>query len=91
MLYEIYLISIVLITIVVIIYYYNQQIAYNNEVARINQLEALMLKQQEELLKARSESTPCPTGEYTTPRSCFFDSDYTCKWNTTTQRCDLAS
>jgi hypothetical protein len=89
MIHYIYIVGIFLITIAVIVYYYMQQKNYEEEMKKIALLESLERKRNEELENARSLTTPCPYGNFDTPRSCFVDSDNKCSWNIKTKRCEI--
>lgn len=88
MLHEIYILSMLIITIVIIIYYYNQEIDHRAELEKIKNIEEKNKKLQQELEFIRSQTTACPVGEFKDPRSCYFDSGYICSWNDVAKRCD---
>lgn len=88
MINQLYILVIILVTIVVIIFYYNQQISYRAEIERIKKLEDKYQKENDEIDFIRKQSMACPYGDFKTPRSCYFDSDYACSWNDLAKRCD---
>jgi hypothetical protein len=74
--------------VIVLIYYYNQEAEYRKEIDKINKLENQKRLQQLQLSLIKAESTPCPVGNFTSPRSCYIDSGYSCTWNDVINRCD---
>lgn len=75
------------ITIGVIIYYYVKSEEHKKELEKISRVEA----KEKELEKLRASTVVCPAGTFSTPRSCYEDSNYTCSWNEVTQRCEQKS
>lgn len=88
MLHQIYITAIFLLTIVIVIYYYSQESDYKKEIEKIDRLESMRRRDQQELDIIRLQSMPCPYGNFKTPRSCYFESGYLCTWNDIAQRCD---
>lgn len=89
MIHEIYIFSVLVISIGVIVYYYLQENKHKQELEKINKIEQAFRKEQLELETLRAQTTPCPVGNFTNPRSCYIDSNYTCSWNDITKRCDI--
>jgi len=89
MIHQIYIISIVVITILVFIYYYIKSTEFDKELEKIKHLEYIELQKTRELEKFRKETVPCSVGDFKDPRSCYFGSNYMCSWNTKTKRCDM--
>ena len=88
MLHQIYITAIILLTIVIVIYYYSQESDYKKEIEKIDRLESIRRRDQRELEMIRSQSMPCPYGNFKTPRSCYIESGYSCTWNDIARRCD---
>jgi hypothetical protein len=88
MLYQIYILSILVITVVILVYYYTQEIDHRKELEKIEKIESKNKQYQNELELIRSQTLPCPVGDFKDPRSCYFDSGYMCSWNDGAKRCD---
>ena len=88
MIHQIYIFSIIVITVIVLIYYYTQESDYKREIEKINKLENMKWREQRELEMIRSQTTPCQVGDFRSPRSCYIDSGYACTWNELANRCD---
>jgi hypothetical protein len=88
MIHQIYILSIIVITVIVLIYYYIQEADYKREIEKIDKLENMRWRDQRELEMIRSQTMPCPFGNFRSPRSCYFDSGYACTWNDLANRCD---
>lgn len=88
MIHQIYIFCIIVITIAILIYYYIQENEHRKEIEKIDKIESQKRKEQRELDLIRSQTVPCPVGNFRTPRSCYFDSGYMCTWNDIAQQCD---
>lgn len=88
MIHQIYIFCLIVITIIVVTYYYIMDAEYKKELDKINRLESKYIQDQNALQFIRSQSRPCPVGDFKSPRSCYFDSGNTCTWNDAGKRCD---
>jgi len=88
MIHQIYILAIMTITVIILIYYYSQEADYKRELDKIDRLEKKQFARQRELEIIRTQTMPCQMGNFTTPKSCYFDSGYACTWNELTNRCD---
>ncbi len=70
------------------VYYYLQEEDHRKELEKINKMEILNRKEQQQITYIRSQSIPCSVAEFSDPRSCYIDSNYTCAWNELAKRCD---
>lgn len=88
--YNFYYILIIVLIILYFFYYYLVKIeSHQHELKRILILEKKM-KQREFLInQARSLSVPCNIPDLNTPKECYLDSNYDCKWSTDAERCNL--
>lgn len=89
MIHCVYIISIIVITIFVLIYYFIKKNEQQKELRKIDAIEAAERNKNEELERRRSMTTPCPYGNFTGARECYFGSDNKCSWNIRTRRCEL--
>lgn len=85
---QIYILCVLVITVVVLVYYYVLEADHKHELEKVNKLESQHKRAQHDLEVARSRTTPCTSGNFTDPRSCYVDSGYACSWNDLTKRCD---
>ena len=69
-----------------IVIYLNLSINYNhiNELIRINKIENLEKKREHR----RKTTVKCPIDGLLTARDCYYNSNFRCKWDTFTQRCN---
>lgn len=88
MIHQIYILVIIVMTAAIIIYYYIQESKHQKELDKINKLETINKKNNQQLEDIRLKTNPCPLGEFSDPRSCYFDSNYACVWNEQAKRCD---
>ena len=88
MIHQIYIFTIIVITVIMLIYYYAQEADHKKELEKIDKLENHKWREQRELEIIRQQSLPCPRADFKSPRSCYIDSGYTCTWNDLAQRCD---
>lgn len=88
MIHKIYFGIVLIITVISLIYYYLQEEDHMKELEKINKMEMENRKELEQIAYFRSKSVPCSAGNFTDPRSCYIDSDYTCTWNSLAKRCD---
>lgn len=88
MIHKLYLGAIFILTIIVLIYYYTQEEDHRKELEKINRMEIANKRELQQLAYIRSQSVPCTVANFTNPRSCYIDSDYTCTWNELAKRCD---
>mgnify|MGYP006413104061 CR=1 FL=1 len=84
----IYLVMLFVVTIIIVIYYYFQEKNHRQELEKIEKMERNDVQRKQEMKVIRAKSTPCNVGNYSDPRSCYFDSGYQCKWNEIGNRCD---
>jgi hypothetical protein len=89
MIHQIYIFTVIVITAAILMYYYAQEADYRREIDKINRLEIKNFKEQRDLDIIRSQTMACPRGDFKTPRSCYFDSEYMCSWNDVANRCDM--
>jgi len=85
----IYIIGLILITVYIICIYFRNEHLHQTELNRIRLLEIKHQKKMDALNKIRLLTKPCSKKDLKTPRSCYFESKYKCKWNENAERCDL--
>jgi len=90
-LHQIYLCAMLIATVVISVYYYLQEDNHRRELEKINRMEIANRKEQQQMAYIRSQTTPCISGNFSDPRSCYIDSGYTCAWNEVAKRCDQKS
>ncbi|CAH6421475.1 Hypothetical protein KVN_LOCUS287 [uncultured virus] len=61
---------------------------HQKEMDKINKLESLNKEKNDKLNALRLKTTPCHFKDLICPRSCYFDSNFECSWNTATDRCE---
>ena len=83
-----YLLGIFIITILIIIMYIRSEKLHNLELKKINGIENKIKIKQQLLKQKRDKTIECPFKNLNDPRSCYFQSDYTCSWNEETERCE---
>jgi len=88
MIHQLYIFSLIIITIIILIYYFMQDADYQREMIKINKIERRDNLAKQELELIRSQTVPCLVGDFQNPRSCFIDSGYSCSWNERAKRCD---
>jgi len=88
MIHQIYILAIIIITVAVVIYYYCQEADHKREIDKIDRLEKKQYERQRELEMIRAQTMACPVGNFSNPKSCYFDSGYACTWNELANRCD---
>lgn len=88
MIHYIYIFSVIIITIFVLIYYFIKRSEHDEQLKKIDLLEAIEQKKKEDLERLRSVTEGCPYGKFENPRDCYFGSDNRCSWNTKTKRCE---
>lgn len=91
MIHQIYLCSILIITIVILIYYYLLEEDHRKELEKISKMEIANRRELQQMAYIRSQSNPCSVGDFHDPRSCYVDSNYACSWNELAKRCDQKS
>lgn len=87
-LHQIYLFTMLVVTVGFLIYYYLQEDNHKKELEKINRMEIANRKEQQQMAYIRSQTVPCVSGTFNDPRSCYVDSGYTCSWNEIAKRCD---
>lgn len=88
MIHQIYILCLLAITVLVLVYYYMLESEHKKELEKINRLEIENKREQQQLEMIRSETVPCQAGSFMDPRSCYYNSGYTCTWNELAKRCD---
>lgn len=86
---NIYIVGLVFVTLIVLSMYIINQMDHLRELEKIRMLEEKMANHDLNLRKIRNRTTACPIKDLTTPRNCYFDSNFTCSWNEDADRCDL--
>ena len=89
--HQLYIYSLLFVTICAIIYYNIKSEEHKNEMNKIIMLEAKFAEQESELEKLRATTQTCNVGTFLTPRSCYENSNYECSWNEFTKRCETKS
>lgn len=84
---NIYLIGIVAVTLIVVFIYVNNERAHQKELERIMYLEKVADDKRKALEQIRLRFTPCNIKHLTTPRSCYLDSGYKCRWSEDAEMC----
>lgn len=84
-----YIILIVIIVFAISSVLYMQHTSHIRELNRIKMLESKYQRKEEMLQKLRMQTSECPVPNLRDPRSCYFGSNYTCKWNERIGRCDM--
>lgn len=85
---KVYLFILLIITLWFIYIYLTNDTDYKNELARITKIEKENEQKKLEIENERSKTTACYVEGLDGPRKCYFDSNFTCKWNTKAERCD---
>ncbi len=70
------------------LFLFNNQ-AYVNEMERIHKLEIQIEQDRKRLEDIRKKTIPCDITGLNDPRSCYVNSNYSCRWNTDAERCDM--
>ena len=86
--YIIAILIILFITIVTLYVIYTNELIYQNEMIRINKLEKQYEEENKKIEELSKKTKKCPIDGLTNPRSCYFKSNYNCKWNELLRRCD---
>jgi hypothetical protein len=73
--------------LVLIVYIYKLIDSYDQHFRELKRIQILE-KKLEELANIRTKTTACDIPNLNTPRECYIDSNYTCKWNIVADRCD---
>ena len=89
MIHQIYILCVLAITVIILVYYYTLEVDHRKELEKIDRMELLNKREHREMELIRSQSSPCPVGNFTNPRACYYDSGYMCTWNDVARRCDL--
>ena len=82
------ILGVVIITFIILLKCAVDEIQYEDELERIKYIEHKKALEEKELELIRSETHPCHIDNLTTPRACYVNSNYKCKWNEKTNRCD---
>lgn len=85
---KIYLIGLIIMTLFIICLFVLQNNDHKKELERINNLELKYKQEQQKLQKIRNKTIPCFMKNLNDPRSCYFNSNYKCRWNDEANRCD---
>ncbi len=62
---------------------------HENELKRVSIIEKKIKQKKFIIEQARMHSTPCDTPDLLTPKECYIDSNYQCKWSIEADRCNL--
>lgn len=76
---------------ILLFYIYTLIDFYDNhykELRRIEILEKQFNDKKESINNARKKTIECDIPDQNNPRDCYLNSNYTCKWNIYTDRCD---
>ena len=84
----IYLSCILILILWTIYIIYDKQNKYNIEIKRINFIEKQLNKNKLNKELTRSNSIPCDIDNLFSPRDCYIESGYTCKWSMESDRCN---
>ena len=84
----IYIILIVIITIWTLYLYLINDHYHKNELRRIEIIENKMRQKREFINSHRMNSIPCNIPNLNTPRDCYNNSNYNCKWKLEADRCN---
>lgn len=88
MLKLIYITGIAFISLFIIYMYFVQQQEHKKEVEITELLEDKFQNRQRELRAMRSKTKPCHIKNLSSPKRCYYDSNYKCIWNEQAERCD---
>lgn len=84
----VYLILIAIVTIwTLYIYFINDQ-DHKNELKRIEIIENKNRQKKDFIDSHRNNTIPCNVPNLNTPRDCYNNSNYTCKWHIEANRCN---
>jgi hypothetical protein len=83
-----YIFVLIIITLIITVYYFIKQNDYYQEIEKIKRLEIIENENKKRLERLRTHTKPC-NENYKDPRSCFFNSGFTCSWNELTKRCEI--
>ena len=80
----------IIITIIVfgIYQYIDIRERHDNELIRIEILEKKRKQRNYQINEARLNSVECSIPDLNTPKECYLDSNYTCKWSIIADRCN---
>ena len=82
-------IIVIIITIIFIYIYYRQESNHQYQQAKIKALEDKYNLKMREIEDVSTKTIVCPVSDLTSPRSCYYGSNYRCSWNDIIGRCDL--
>ena len=85
----IYIILVIMVLVYGLYLYMEIQEKHNNEIKRIEILEKKLNQKKYNIENARLNSTECPIPELNSPKECYNDSNYSCKWSVEAERCNL--
>lgn len=88
MLKLIYIALVIIISLWTFYVFMEKDYDYQNEMRRIQYIETKNQKKKDYINYNRTNTTPCEIPGLFTPRDCYIDSEYTCKWNERADRCN---
>jgi regulatory protein YycI of two-component signal transduction system YycFG len=88
MIQRIYIITLLVLTVFFVYLYFNDWNEHQKEFDRISNIEKNYEEEQKRINELRAKTTECSIKGLESPRICYVGSNYTCKWNTDTKRCE---
>ena len=88
MLKVIYIALIIIVTIWTLYLYLENDEDYKNELKRISMIENRLRKKKDFVNYHRLNSIPCNIPNLNNPRECYLGSNYLCRWNEHSDRCN---
>lgn len=86
---HIYIILVLILLVYLLYTYMDIQDKHNYELKRIEVLQKKLNQKKNEVENARANTTECPIPELNSPKECYIDSNYNCKWSIEADRCNL--
>lgn len=84
----IYIITVMAATAIIFYLYLTTDYDHQRQITKLELIEYEQELKKKNLEMLRSKTKSCPIPNLETPRKCYYDSKYTCSWNTTTDRCE---
>jgi hypothetical protein len=84
-----YILLLLAIIIFGIYYYLDIQEKHTNELKRVEILERKNNQKNYVINQARLNTSPCSIPDLNSPKECYIDSNYECKWSVEADRCNL--
>lgn len=88
MLKLIYIALVIIISLWTFYVFMEQDYDYQNELRRIQYIETRYQKKKDYINYNRMNTTPCEIPGLNTPRECYIESEYKCKWSEKAERCN---